>query len=154
MQHGPIALCALSVFSSARRSSTGAPRKMEKSVSTDRARGAVDGEVQPRTRRRDCSRRAIAESGAKNDQNGKILGATSITHSGAMIDPHVNPRLPLAGSPDPSIFFFSPYPLAFYKFQPPNFDTLFRHNGVYRSSVHGDQAEVDFLHRLRWHNYS
>lgn len=130
---------------------------MEKSVSMERARGTVDGEDQPRTRRRDCSRRAIAESGAKNDQNGKILGAANSSHSGAMIDPHVDPRLPLAGSPDPSIFFFhalASHSLAFYKSQLPNFDPLFRHNGVYRSSVHGDQAEVDFLHRLRRHNYS
>lgn len=78
MQHGPIALCVMSVISPARKSED-APRKMEKSVSIVRARGADFGGVQPRTRLRDCRRRLMARSGAKNDQNGKILGATSLS---------------------------------------------------------------------------
>jgi len=156
MQYGPIALCALSVISPARRSSMSAPRKMEKSVSMERTRGAVDGGVQPRTRRRDCSRRAIAELGAKSIQNGKILVATKDDiHSSAIIDPLI-PGFPSLVHRPLNIQSFPPFTppysvllRALYRFQPLKAQSC--HNGVHRSSVHGDQAEVDLLHRLRWH---
>lgn len=67
VQHSPIALCpscqpclSYRKLSSMNRR---APRKMEKSVSMDRVRGipaaVVDEVVSPRTRRKECSRRAI-----------------------------------------------------------------------------------------------
>lgn len=67
VQHSPIALCAslsaLSFLSQTLANEGRAPLKMEKSVSMDRARGppaaVVDEVVSPRTRRKECSRRAI-----------------------------------------------------------------------------------------------
>lgn len=81
VQNDPVTLCASRQSHAwrSRKASRSAPRKIEKSVSMDRVRTAVDGvpvEANPRTCRKECSRRAITDKtmssgGLKMTRRGK-----------------------------------------------------------------------------------
>lgn len=101
VQYDSITFCGVWSVSHLAQShaSRSAPRNIEKSVSMDRVRTVVDGvpvEDNPRARRKECSRRAIADCRRLKVSRMSRMGKCAI-HCGALRDPHVNPSpAPLA----------------------------------------------------------